>query len=325
MTTPNDPEPPAGTVRVYHPSGIPVSLPVPTSRTAKVDYRAALDHVSAALAAGWLVAPPGQQAGEERETVGYVVRSCQEGKGGIVVPVVDLYDAKANHSFTFLRVYLDTEQDIAAFEAASGLSLNAMPEYTATGRVERGKAITAKYVVQPRKPFGVVIEANPKYDPDETDVSKKKPKWKFVRWVDQVPSPLPQGRGEGKPPDPAEEQRERDSLDDIARQRIAESRSMKDLMAVWDDTPPDVRDRVLADFSKRKLQFVPLDRPTLLARVQEAAKELGQQPAELLLKFSHALKLDPKRLPALTNLDDAQLAALARLASQQAQMAVLAR
>src|SRR5690242_5896245 len=37
------------------------------------------------------------------------------------------------------------------------------------------------------KPFGVVWKDNPKYDPNEQDTAKKKPKRLFVRWADVAP------------------------------------------------------------------------------------------------------------------------------------------
>ena len=312
-----------GSMRLFHPSGIAVELPVPVDMATKVDFRAALMAVNDALAAGWLAVPAGLESGEDRGMVGFVVRSVHEGKGGILVPVVDLYSTAANESWQFLRVYLDDPQRVAAFEYASGLTLAKMQEHD-KGHLERGKSVSAKYFNTPARPFGVIFTYNPKFDPNETDVAKKKPKRIFARWVDEMPAKAAEPPKENPAVvSEADAQRDRDAADTIALARIDDARTDPELMAVWYDLTPDCRDRVLTPFTNRKAAINPPDRIGLVTRITEAARKLRVKPDELISRFSVALKLDVKRLPGLPNLTDAQLMALCRLATNAAMVAAI--
>lgn len=190
---------------LFHPRGVRVRMPLPAEPELCL---AALEHC---LSVGWLTMPPGTEIGtaaapgEERHSVMYVVKTFTGKKGD--VPTVDLYSTKGNELKPFFRRYLDAGADAAEFERASGLVLENLPVYVGDGRLERGKnPQTDKLIVQAPKPFPVILKPNPAYNPAETDVSKKKPKYLFVRFPDAAPATVPPTPAKEKgPPTPAVE------------------------------------------------------------------------------------------------------------------------
>lgn len=185
-----------GWTRLYHPRGPQVTLPVLDTTPA-----GSLAAVAAYLDAGWLVAAPGLEEGEEKDSVGWVLRSTIE-KDGESTPFLLLYSTNDALKWSFLKVYLNTDDDIAAFEYASKMRLDALPEYVGADKPARGAAAkTDRFIVAAPRPFGVVYKKNPKYDPNETDASKKKSARLFVRWADQRPAAQPPAGGPESPVD----------------------------------------------------------------------------------------------------------------------------
>ncbi len=175
-----------GSVKLFHPRGPAVTIPV---TVAALDYRAMLASVSAMLDAGFLVAAPGLEAGEHKEDIGYVVLRSKENSDGTSTPIVDLYPADDGMKFAVLSVYLNKPADEEAFEFAAKMRLDAFQPYIGAGKLERGASKqTDRLIVKAPKPFAVVFKDNPKYDPNETDTAKKKPKRLFVRWADEKPA-----------------------------------------------------------------------------------------------------------------------------------------
>ncbi len=179
----NDPTPNTAWCRLFHPRGPQVTLPLPP------DPAAALAAVSAALDAGWLVQAPGLEEGEEREMIGWVLKSIHSNEDR-ETPFVLLYSANEALTWSVLKVYLNTPQDQAAFEHASGMKLAEMPEYVGQDKPQRGtNHRTDTYIVPAPKPFGVVFKKNPKHD--ATEAGKMKPARLFVRWADTAPATQP--------------------------------------------------------------------------------------------------------------------------------------
>lgn len=249
-----------GWVKLYHPSGVLVTLPVTAS---PLDYAALLRNVGGMLAAGFLPSAPGTEPGEHKEEVGYVVRRTKEGRHG-PVPVLDLYPAHEATKFAALTVYLDTPEDAAAFERASGMRAEVIPEYIGDNKIERGKnPKTDRLVVKAPRPFGVIWRDNPRYDEAEAEATRAKgavygvPKRKFVRWADAAPAAaIPAAQPEAGP-DPAAE----------ARKEIAAITSLPILAAYWDTLPADLQAAVREDKDRRK------------AAIQAAAPKPQQPPA----------------------------------------------
>jgi hypothetical protein len=76
--------------------------------------------------------------------------------------------------------------------------LDAIPEYLGNDKPERGKSSkTDQFIVPAKKPFGVVMKDNPKYNENDRAAAAsrkeiyKVPRRLFVRWVDQRPNEEP--------------------------------------------------------------------------------------------------------------------------------------
>ena len=175
-----------GWAKVYHPSGLQVTIPLPLETSLNAaNAKAMLDSVSTLLTVGFLVNAPGLEDGEKVETIVGVVRRAKANDDATETPVIDLYPDRAN--FRILGIYLNNEQDIQAFEKAAGVKLSELPLYDGDNAIERGKgAKTDKYVIALKQPAKVVFKANPKWEGDE---DKKHPKRIFVRWMTQAQSP----------------------------------------------------------------------------------------------------------------------------------------
>ncbi len=195
----NEVSPNVGSVRLYHRSGALVTLPVTGA-----DPAAMHAHVDAFLAAGFAVAMPGLEAGEEKDMVGWLVRGQAEGQRGDVTDFLLLYSTNDAYTFSFLKVYLNKPEDVAAFEAAAGMRLTDLPVYVGRDKPERGKskAVDSQFIRAVRKPFGVVFKQNPKWSQEAADSAKNRnemytvPRRVFVRW---------DGQGEAKAADPRTE------------------------------------------------------------------------------------------------------------------------
>ncbi len=178
-----------GWVKLYHPAGAQVTFPVDLNVLVTPDQATTmLQSVTNLLNAGFSVFQPGLEDGEQMDQIGFVVRKEKEGEGGEITPVIDLYPANGN--FRLLHIYLNTPADVQAFEKATGVKLEKLPIYEGTNAIERGQSAKVdRFVVKLSSPVKVVWKLNPRYDPDETDIKKKKPRRLFVRWADAPAAP----------------------------------------------------------------------------------------------------------------------------------------
>lgn len=196
---PAEQRPENGWIKLFHRSGALVTIPVTEK---PLDYAAMAANVDAMIAAGFAVQAAGLEAGEEKEMVGHVIRG-QHDSGRDITDFVLLYSTDDGKKFSFLKCFLNTDEDVAAFEAASGMKLNAIPVYVGQDKPERGKnrVVDQQFMRSPPKPFGVVFGDNPKWKQSEADAAaaeKKmytKPKRVFIRWAD-LPTAAPKDGGE---------------------------------------------------------------------------------------------------------------------------------
>ncbi len=176
-----------GWTKLWHPKGVQATLPLPC------DPKAAFDAVGQYLEVGWLLQAPGLEEGELKEEVGYVLRGSIEHDGQTTTTLL-LYSTNDAMSFSFLKVYLNKPEDVAAFEYACNIKLAALPEYDGADKPERGKsAKTDRYIVKLARPTTVILKNNPRWiEADQkAAVAKgdiyKVPKRVFIRWADQKP------------------------------------------------------------------------------------------------------------------------------------------
>lgn len=176
----------------YLPNGMKVFFTIPLT-DANTAFIEASQFTNKLLADGLLLAAPGLEAGEEREQVGWIVRRNQKNDEG-VTPIIDLYPTHEATKFKFLTVYLNNADDIAEFESAFGLKLASLPVLPGKKNIDRDEQGFEQYVVKVNATVNAVSKHNPKYNPEEQDITKRKPKRLFVRWDAQgagIPTATP--------------------------------------------------------------------------------------------------------------------------------------
>lgn len=194
-TEAKEPAPLTGWTKLYHRSGALVTIPV---TAAPLDYAAMLANVNAMIAAGFAVTAPGLEAGEIKEQVGFIVRG-QRDDGREITDFLLLYSPDDGKKFSYLKVWLNKDEDVAAFEAASGMKLESIPVYVGQDKPERGKnrVVDNQFMRQVPKPFPVILQENPKWKQSEADAAaaEKKmytvPRRVFLRWADAPASSSP--------------------------------------------------------------------------------------------------------------------------------------
>jgi len=187
-----------GWTKAYHRSGLLVTLPVVGESPAAM--YAWIDDI---LAAGFTLLAPGLEPGEERETVAYIVHGIHE-KDGHTTDYLLLYNDNDAYKFSFLKVWLNKNEDIAAFEAASSMKLMDFPQYIGGDKPERGKSKQVdKFIVPVRRPWTVILKQNPKWSQEAADAAKARndiysvPRRAFIRW--EVSSSGPAGKSYEQP------------------------------------------------------------------------------------------------------------------------------
>lgn len=174
-----------GWVKLWTASGVQVTLPVPFADPASM-----LAYTDSYLTAGWLVNAPNLEAGEYKEAIGYVCRMTFVNKdSGVKTPKIALYPDNQRAKFKCGQVYLDTSEEITAFEHATGLSLNAIAEYPSDAAPQRDGS-GAQFIVPVQRATVAIFRRNEKY----VEGGKDQPKNYFVRWDGATPkteSPAP--------------------------------------------------------------------------------------------------------------------------------------
>lgn len=190
-----DSRPLFGTVKLYHPSGALVTLPVVGrwKESAKgFDYMAAFSAVSDMIGVGFTVNAPGLDDGEKKQEVGFIVRREKENQDRSLTPIIDLYSTNPAESFKFLSIYLNNDAQIEAFEKASGVKLASVKVFPGAAP-ERGKSKQSDAFITGVSPFPVIYGQNPQYDEAEAKKATqndpyKVPKRVFIRWGN-LPAP----------------------------------------------------------------------------------------------------------------------------------------
>lgn len=168
------------TFSVYDPNGIRVTFALPLNEIAAVN-----GVIADVLANGFTATVAGAAPGENVEEVGFVSR--REKADG--TPVIDLFSPNDLLAHRVFAHYLDTLEQIADFETATGLKLSEIPVWIAEQPIKKTSPTWKQYGVQTRKVARIALKDNPRHDPNETDVTKKKPKHLFSQWLPSTPPP----------------------------------------------------------------------------------------------------------------------------------------
>lgn len=132
-------------------------------------------------------APAAPVAGEERETVSHVLRG-KHVKDGKTTPTLLLYSDNPGHKHSFLKRYLDRPQDVAEFEAVSGVKLESLPVYIGKDHPKRGEDPDLDAYIVATKPFVCVYKPNSRWSESAANEARSRgevystPRRVFVRW-----------------------------------------------------------------------------------------------------------------------------------------------
>lgn len=162
----------SGWVKLYHPSGAQVTLPVKEGTPAEM-----FAFVNELIGTGFAVEQPGMEEGEHKEAASGLVRRVKFNEDGTNTPIIDLY--VGDYQYKTLTTYLNRLVDIEEFEQATGLVLADLPVYEGQGSIQLGvnKQLDDKYLVKTSVQF--VWKQNPRW----TEGSKTVAKRMFVRWA----------------------------------------------------------------------------------------------------------------------------------------------
>ncbi len=149
-----------GWTKLFHPAGAQVSLPVPLEPLSADQARAMFNSVAALIDAGFTVTAPGLEEGELAEEVNAV--SLRNAKDN--TPIVDFYSANTKLLKKFMHLYLNNEQDVADFEAATGLHLAGLTVYDGSLAIARDDNKAGKYITPLPRPIKLVWKLSPKWE-----------------------------------------------------------------------------------------------------------------------------------------------------------------
>ena len=179
-----------GWIKLYHPSGAQVSLPVPL--LARLTTQQAMDvlgSVSEYINVGFLVNAPGLEDGELVEDVNAVAR--REAKDE--TPIIDFYSSNMKLLKKFMHVYLNAEQDVTAFEEATGIKVASLPAYDGALAIARDDNKARKYIVSLPRPIRLVWKLSPKWEEWKAagGEGNEPHKRMLVRYEAGLPAPAP--------------------------------------------------------------------------------------------------------------------------------------
>lgn len=203
-----------GWVKLYHPTGALVTIPLqgetPINPGVALSYFSSVDIL---VQAGFSVNAPGLEEGELSEEVSAVALRTS----GDDTPIIDFYSANTRLSKKFMHVYLNGPEDVAAFEAATGVKLHSLVTYDGKVAIERTDKNAPKYI-KAITPIKLVWKLSPKWE-----------SWKAEGGEGQEPHKRLLVRYEtssGKSPAPAGEQVFK-KLDPTFVQKIADHMALK--------------------------------------------------------------------------------------------------
>lgn len=112
------------------------------------------------LAAGFQVNLPGLEEGELVEEISHIARR----EGTDQTAIIDFYSSNTKLEKKFMHVYLNTPDDVAAFELATGMKLDEITIYDGKSGIERTDRNAPKYIKALTRPIKTVYRINPKWE-----------------------------------------------------------------------------------------------------------------------------------------------------------------
>lgn len=173
--------------QAYHASGLKVFFAFPFASFAETS--AAIEQ---ALAAGFTVDPRGVEPGEKLMDIGWVCLALKRNDDNTTTPRVAYYPDDDKLKRKEADQYLNTPEEIAAFEAATGLKINEVPPCPQMDRYikfpDRDNEVTKQFIVRCKRISKMVYIDNPEYNPNADNPKDKGLKHLFVRWHSAAPA-----------------------------------------------------------------------------------------------------------------------------------------
>jgi len=167
---------------LYHPGtgakvDIPLDLETELTQAQAVSLIRSVDNL---LSAGFTVNMPGLENGELVEEVAFVSRRA----GNDGTPILAFYVAHPKMLKKFLHEYMDTPEQIKAFENASGMKFDNLPVFDGDKDITKDHRNAAKYIIQ-TPPFKVVFGTTEKWKRwNEGDRQGQQPqKYELLRYM----------------------------------------------------------------------------------------------------------------------------------------------
>lgn len=174
--------------RLWSADGMQVtfSFPLPCQSPgdfSDADAQAVQKAIATGVRNGFFAAEPSKLEGEKLHTVWGVIRRGKVNDDGTETAIMDFYAENEKMVYAFFKHYLNKPEDVTAFEAATGMKINEIPLFDGSAALEKTAGTFGKYIrLAPNKPR-VALTPNPYYDANEQDKTKKKPQFKFGRWL----------------------------------------------------------------------------------------------------------------------------------------------
>jgi hypothetical protein len=186
-----------GWVKLFTPEGALVTIPIdPLLTISKQEGASLLTSVSNLIAAGFSVREPGLEEGEASLEAAFVARRT----AGDKTPIIDFFAPHVRAEKKVIHVYLNTPEDVAAFEKATGLKVSAIPEWDGDLAITKAHAKAQKYIVKLPHPVRIVYEISQKWAewnalPQETRPKKEPMKKVLIRYEGNGHNPAQNGTG----------------------------------------------------------------------------------------------------------------------------------
>lgn len=145
---------------LYHPSGAKVDVPLDLEAGLSPERASNLIiSIDALIAAGFTVNMPGLEDGELIEEVTSVARRASNDG----VNIVAFYKAHPKLVKKFIHEYLDTPEQVADFENATGLKLHNLPLFEGDKDITKDHRSAGKYIVALPRPVKVVYRISDRW------------------------------------------------------------------------------------------------------------------------------------------------------------------
>ena len=150
-----------GWVKLFHPTGALVTFPISLTKGLTVDDgKLIMASIDSLITAGFSVSASGLEDGELMEEVSAVARR----EGSDQTPIVDFYSSNRLFAKKFMHAYLNTPEDVAAFEMATGIKLDLLTTYDGKTGIERTDRNAPKYIKPLPSPIKLVFRISPKWE-----------------------------------------------------------------------------------------------------------------------------------------------------------------